>query len=94
MVVGGVPTPQADHAQRLGDFALAIRDDFEKLARDRDLDIQIRIGLHSGTAIAGVVGTKKFAYDLWGDVVNVASRIESTGSPGRIYVSEGLLVLL
>ena len=94
MVVGGVPIPQADHAQRLGDFALAIRDDFEKLARDRDLDIQIRIGLHSGTAIAGVVGTKKFAYDLWGDVVNVASRIESTGSPGRIHVSDGFMVRL
>lgn len=94
MVVAGIPEPQADHAKRIGEFALAVRDDFQRFAAGRGLGISLRIGVHSGTAIAGVVGTKKFTYDLWGDVVNVASRIESTGQPGRIHVSEAFMIRL
>jgi len=92
MVVAGIPVPQVDHAQRIAEFALAVRDDFARFVKERGLKIDLRIGMHSGTAIAGVVGTRKFAYDLWGDVVNVASRIESSGSPGKIHVSDAFMI--
>ena len=91
MVVAGVPKPVADHAQRLASFALVIVNDLAQFVEKRGLKIKVRIGLHSGTAVAGVVGTKKFAYDLWGDVVNVASRMESTGTPGMIHVSQAFM---
>ncbi len=92
MVVAGIPVPQVDHAQRIAEFALAVRDDFARFVKERGMKIDLRIGMHSGTAIAGVVGTRKFAYDLWGDVVNVASRIESSGSPGQIHVSDAFMI--
>ena len=94
MVVAGVPEPAADHARRVCEFAFAIREDFARFVATRGIGIGMRIGAHSGTAIAGVVGTKKFAYDLWGDVVNVASRMESSGEPGEIHVSEAFMVRL
>ena len=94
MVVAGVPEPAADHARRVCEFAFAIREDFARFVATRGIGVGMRIGAHSGTAIAGVVGTKKFAYDLWGDVVNVASRMESSGEPGEIHVSEALMVRL
>ncbi len=88
MVVGGVPEAVADHARRTAEFALGIRDDFRRWSEENGLELEIRIGMHSGTAVAGVVGDKRFVYDIWGDVVNVASRMESTGRPGEIHVSE------
>ena len=94
MVVSGLPEPVADHAHRIAEFALDIREGFDRYIAAHDLDISIRIGIHSGTAIAGIVGTKKFAYDLWGDVVNVASRMETTGLPGKIHVSETHMIRL
>ena len=94
MVVAGVPEPAADHARRVCEFAFAIREDFARFVTTRGIGVGMRIGAHSGTAIAGVVGTKKFAYDLWGDVVNVASRMESSGEPGEIHVSEAFMVRL
>ena len=87
MAVGGAPTPRADHAQAVARMALEMRD---LVAQRRFLgtrQLRMRIGIHTGPAVAGVIGTRKFAYDLWGDTVNTASRMESHGEPGRIHVS-------
>lgn len=94
MVVSGIPYSFADHAHRIADFALAVQEDFDEYVTEKDLNIEIRMGIHSGAATAGIVGTKKFAYDLWGDVVNVASRMESTCVSGEIHVSEGFMIRL
>lgn len=66
----------------------------EAYAKRTGHDLGIRIGIHSGSFVAGVIGTKKFIYDLWGDTVNTASRMESTGLPGRVQVSEATHALL
>lgn len=87
MAVAGVPVPQADHAQRAANFALDVQ---ESMLNQGDLNgtkLQIRIGLHTGQAVAGIIGETKFAYDLWGDAVNTASRMESHGEAGKIHVS-------
>ena len=87
MVASGVPRPRADHATAIADLALRIRDhvaDHQFHGRT----ISLRIGVNSGPVVAGIVGTHKFAYDLWGDVVNVASRMESGGIPGSIQITE------
>ena len=94
MAVSGLPEPVVDHAFRIARFALAIQQDFNDFVAERGMTLKMRIGVHSGTAVAGIIGTKKFAYDLWGDVVNVASRMESTGTPGKIHVSEAFMVRL
>jgi len=87
MAVAGVPEPREDHARAAADLALAMRDvakDMEDTAGD---PLNIRIGIASGPLVAGVVGTHKFAYDVWGDTVNVAARMESHGEPGRIHIA-------
>lgn len=94
MVVGGVPDRDPLHCQRIAEFSLAARDSFEVYAKDFEQPLQIRIGFHTGTVVAGVVGTHKFSFDLWGDVVNVASRMESSGVPGRIHVSDSVKIRL
>ncbi len=95
MAVCGVPEPRPDHALRVANFAIDVTrriSDFSLLKPHAP--IQLRIGLHCGSVVAGVIGTQKFAYDLWGDAVNVASRMESTGEPGRIHVSEAFAIAL
>jgi guanylate cyclase len=87
MVAAGVPQARPDHAQAIAELALRIRDHTEGNQFDGH-DIRLRIGINSGPLVAGVVGTHKFSYDLWGDVVNVASRMESEGIPGSIQVTE------
>ncbi len=87
MVAAGVPQPRPDHAHAIAELALRIRDHTETTQFDGH-DIKLRIGINSGPLVAGVVGTHKFSYDLWGDVVNVASRMESEGIPGSIQVTE------
>jgi adenylate cyclase len=94
MVVGGVPLPTPDHAARCAEMALAMFETMETFNRRNQLAWQLRIGMHTGPLVAGIIGSKKFAYDLWGDTVNIASRLESHGEPGRIQVSQATANLL
>ncbi len=87
MIVGGMPVWEPDHLERLATLALSIAAEVGNHARARRLGVEFRIGMHAGPVVAGVIGTRKFIYDLWGDTVNVASRMESTGVPGRIQVT-------
>ncbi|WNG90310.1 adenylate/guanylate cyclase domain-containing protein [Mycobacterium sp. ITM-2016-00317] len=86
MVVSGVPVPRADHIEALAHFALDMADAVADLKDPRGRDVPLRIGMATGPVVAGVVGAKKFFYDVWGDAVNVASRMESTDIEGRIQV--------
>lgn len=87
MAVGGVPVRQDDHAVRVGRVALEMMPTIEQLGRSLNLPLSARIGVHTGSLVAGVIGRRKFIYDLWGDTVNTASRMESHGVAGRIQVS-------
>ena len=87
MVVSGVPMPRPDHAHALAVLALEMREAATGWRDPRGRNVPIRIGIASGPVVAGVVGTRKFFYDVWGDAVNVAARMETTGSAGRIQVS-------
>jgi urea transport system substrate-binding protein len=89
MVVAGAPTPIENHCQVMANLALDMRDWISDLQRDDGIKLRVRFGMNSGSAMGAVVGTSKFTYDLWGDAINVASRMESTGEPGRIQVAEG-----
>lgn len=88
MVVAGVPTPRQDHAQVMAHLALDMQQAITQFSSPQGDPLQLRIGLHSGPVVAGVIGRKKFSYDLWGDTVNVASRLEAQGKQGRIQMSE------
>ena len=94
MVASGVPTPRTDHAQALANLALDMVDSLEASGDCADLDLELRVGINSGPVVAGVIGRKKFLYDLWGDAVNTASRMESQGTPGRIQVTRATYELL
>jgi adenylate cyclase len=88
MAAAGVPLPRADHAEVMADFALAMLAALERVNAAAEVPFQMRIGIHTGPVVAGVIGTHRFIYDVWGDTVNVASRLEAYGMPGRIHVSE------
>ena len=94
MVAGGVPVPRADHAEAIADMALDMQEAIADFQTDTGEQFQIRIGINTGPVVAGVIGTKKFIYDLWGDTVNVASRMESQGLPGYIQVTTAIYELL
>lgn len=90
MVVSGVPQPRLDHVQALADLALEMSDVAAGLKDPHGNPIPLRMGLGTGTVVAGVVGSRRFFYDVWGDAVNVASRMESTDAAGRIQVPEAV----
>ena len=94
MAVAGLPVPRADHAAAAARMALGMLEAFAAIAGDRGLPLALRIGIHSGPVVAGVIGRHKFSYDLWGDTVNLASRMESHGEAGRIHVSAATRGLL
>jgi PAS domain S-box-containing protein len=87
MVVAGLPTPRKDHAEAIAEMALDMQQAIAKVSADTGVPFSIRIGINSGPVVAGVIGLKKFSYDLWGDTVNTASRMESKGIPGTIQVT-------
>jgi class 3 adenylate cyclase len=88
LLASGLPTPRADHAAAAAKMALAMQRVSKMFRTTKGESIRLRIGLHTGPVTAGVIGTKKFAYDLWGDAVNTASRMESHGLPDCIQVTE------
>ena len=94
MLVGGVPEPRADHAVAVVEAGFAMLQAMQEINRQQGTQLQIRVGVNSGPVVAGVIGMHKFTYDLWGNTVNIASRMESTGTPGRIHVSPSTALLL
>jgi len=88
MVVGGLPMPMLNHTEAIADMALDMQRVIEQFCQETGKSFSIRIGIHTGPVIAGIIGIKKFIYDLWGDTVNIASRMESHGLPGSIQVTE------
>ncbi|MBL7991128.1 MAG: tetratricopeptide repeat protein [Candidatus Kapabacteria bacterium] len=91
MIVGGAPNPCDDHAESVARLALEMHETVNLLSRSMGLDIALRIGMHTGAVVAGIIGQKKFTYDLWGDTVNTASRMESHGEAGKIHCTETVM---
>ncbi len=94
MVVAGVPRPSADHAKVAADVALRMLKVSQRLRTHLPVPLPIRVGLHSGPVMAGIIGTHRFAYDVWGDTVNLASRVENASEANRVLVSATTAALL
>jgi guanylate cyclase len=94
MVAAGVPTPRPDHARALALMALDMQAAMRSVDEVGQLGLELRVGINSGPLVAGVIGRKRFLYDLWGDAVNTASRMESHGTPGRIQITRATKELL
>jgi adenylate cyclase len=94
MVAAGVPTPRPDHARALALMALDMLEAMRSNDEVEHLGLELRVGINSGPVVAGVIGRKRFLYDLWGDAVNTASRMESHGTPGRIQLTRATYELL
>jgi PAS domain S-box-containing protein len=94
MVAAGIPLPRNDHAYVIAELALKMKNAMNKINQDLGRHLNIRIGINSGPVVAGVIGKKKFSYDLWGDSVNTASRMESHGLPGEIQITQATYNLI
>lgn len=94
MVVGGLPNPCKNHADLIVKMAIAMQKEVTLFNKRNHTDINIRIGINTGPVVAGVIGKKKFIYDLWGDAVNTAIRMESHGIAGEIQVTETVYEML
>ena len=94
MAAAGVPEPVPDHALRLCRLGLAMIGAIERISRELDVDLAMRIGIASGPVMAGVIGVSRQTYDVWGDTVNLASRLESQGLPGRVQISAATRALV
>ncbi len=94
LVAGGLPEPREDHVIAVAELAVQMQSEVSILTARHGLDLKLRIGIHCGPVAAGVIGLRKFAYDLWGDTVNVASRMESSGISGGIQVTEAVKTAL
>lgn len=90
MVVAGVPTRNPLHCQQIAQFSIDAMSAIDEYAKNFPFDLKIRIGLHTGTVAAGIIGESRFSYDLWGEVVNLASRFEGASAPNKIHVSEAV----
>lgn len=88
MVVSGLPEPDEHHADKLAEMALRMLDETRAFSAERAIDLSLRVGINSGVVVAGVIGKNKFIYDLWGDAVNLASRMESSGQVGAIQLTQ------
>jgi len=94
MVISGAPESRADHARIMAGLALAFIADINALQKETGVALSLRIGINSGAVIAGVIGTVRFSYDVWGDTVNTASRMESHGESGRIHITAETMELI
>jgi adenylate cyclase len=88
MVAAGLPDPRSDHAEATADLALDMQTEVARISEETGVPLRLRIGINTGTVVAGVIGERKFTYDLWGDAVNTASRMESHGIENRIQLTQ------
>ena len=88
MVAAGLPVPVADHTARAAHMALDMNEAMDRFNEESSHKLKVRIGVDTGAAVAGIIGKRKFLYDLWGDVINTASRMESHGVAGRIQIPD------
>jgi adenylate cyclase len=88
MVAGGISFPRPDHAEASAELALEMQTEIARLNHEYDTSVRLRIGICTGQVVAGVIGRKRFAYDLWGETVNLACRLEATGEAGKIQIAE------